>query len=197
MGRDASIYPLGGVDEESLVRARALLAKASYKPTKLVLYTATAPSFFATWAQIFQYDMRRLGIDVEIKYFGTGAAMFAAAGTRGEPFDIVTGRWTADYADASTYFDPLLNGNNLKPAGNNNVAYFDRPKYNRQIEHVDRLTGQARRKAWADLDVEMMRDDPPWAPFLNGARADFVSRSFGCYVLQPVFGRLESSPPAE
>ena len=38
---------------------------------------ATAPSFFATWAQIFQYDMKRLGIDVEIKYFGTGGAMFA------------------------------------------------------------------------------------------------------------------------
>jgi hypothetical protein len=37
----------------------------------------------------------------------------------------------------------------------------------------------------------MMRDDPPWAPFLNGARADFVSKSFGCYVLHPVNGRLD------
>ena len=53
------------------------------------------------------------------------------------------------------------------------------------------MTGPARRKAWANLDAEMMRDDPPWAPFLNGARADFVSGSFGCYVLQPVLGRLD------
>lgn len=191
MARDANIYPLSGVDEESLIKAQALLAKANYRPTKLVLYAATAPSFFATWAQIFQYDMKRLGIDVEIKYFGTGAAMFAAVSTRGEPFDVVTGRWSVDYADASGYFDPLLNGNNLKPAGNNNIAYFDQPSYNRQIETIDRLTGPARRKAWANLDAEMMRDDPPWAPFLNGARADFVSRSFGCYVLQPVLGRLD------
>jgi len=191
MGRDQSIYPLSGVDEESLARARALLAKARFKPTKLVLYTATAPSFFATWAQIFQYDMRRLGIAVEIRYFGTAGAMFNAAGTRGESFDVVTGRWSADYADASTYFDPLLNGDNLKRAGNSNLAYFDRPTYNREIDRINRLTGQARRKAWADLDVEMMRDDPPWAPFLNGSRADFVSRSFGCYVLQPVLGRLD------
>jgi hypothetical protein len=53
------------------------------------------------------------------------------------------------------------------------------------------MSGAARRQAWAALDVEMMRDDPPWAPFLNGARADFVSKSFGCYVFQPVIGRLD------
>jgi hypothetical protein len=35
----------------------------------------------------------------------------------------------------------------------------------------------------------MMRDDPPWAPFMNGARDDFVSASFGCYVFQPAIGR--------
>ena len=93
MGRDASIYPLGGVTEQSLARARALLAKAAFKPEKLVVYTATAPAFFGIWAQIFQYDMKRLGIDVEIKYFGTGGAMFNAAGVRGAPFDVLTGRW--------------------------------------------------------------------------------------------------------
>ena len=188
MTRDASIYPLGGVTEQSLARARALLAQARFKPSKLVLYSATSPAFFAVWAQIFQFNMKRLGIDVEIRYFGTGGAMFAAAGTRGAPFDVVTARWTADYADPTTYFDPLLNGNNITRTGNSNVAYFDRPNYNRAIERIDRLTGAARRKAWADLDVEMMRDDPPWAPFLNGARADFISPSFGCYILQPVVG---------
>src|SRR6266540_477454 len=191
MGRGASIYPLGGVTEQSLARARAQLARAKFKPKKLVLYSATSPSTFSTWAQIFQFNMKRLGIDVEIKYFGPVGAMFQQAGTRGAPFDVVTGRWSVDYADPSTYFDPLLDGNNLKPTGNFNIAYFDRPKYNRAIERIDRLTGAARRRAWAALDVEMMRDDPPWAPFLNGARPDFVSRSFGCYVFQPVLGRLD------
>ncbi len=191
MGRQASVYPLGGVTAQTLDKARALLAKAKYRPQKLVLYTATSPSFFAAWAQIFSYDMRRLGIDVEIKYFGTANAMFRAAGRRGEPFDVLTGRWSVDYPDASTYFDPLLNGDSIRSTGNFNDAYFDNPKYNRAIERIDRMSGAARRKAWANLDVEMMRDDPPWAPFLNGARADFVSESFGCYVLQPVIGRLD------
>jgi ABC-type oligopeptide transport system substrate-binding subunit len=96
-----------------------------------------------------------------------------------------------DYADPSTVFDTSLNGATIRATDNGNFAYFDRPKYNHAIERIDRLTGEARRRAWAALDVEMMRDDPPWAPFLSGARADFVSSGFGCYVLQPVFGRLD------
>jgi hypothetical protein len=63
------------------------------------------------------------------------------------------------------------------------------PRYNRQIERIENLTGAARRKAWADLDGEMMRDDPPVAPVMSEARVDFVSRSFGCFVFQPAIGR--------
>jgi hypothetical protein len=66
---------------------------------------------------------------------------------------------------------------------------FDRPKYNHEIEQIEGLTGRARRKAWADLDVEMMRDDPPWAPIMAKAASVFVSRSFGCFVFQPVYAR--------
>ena len=58
--------------------------------------------------------------------------------------------------------------------------------YSPQIEG---LTGRARRKAWADLDVEMMRDDPPWAPIMTKAASVFVSKSFGCFVFQPVYAR--------
>jgi len=191
MGEKAHIYPLGGVTDANIAKARALLAKARYKPDKLVVYTAMAPAFFSIWAQIFQFNMRRLGIDVAIRYFPTGGAMFQAAGVRGAPYDVLTGRWSVDYADASTYFVPALDGNQITNTGNLNDAYYDRPRYNRAIERIDRMSGAARHKAWADLDVEMMRDDPPWAPFLNGARADFVSKSFGCYVLQSVVGRLD------
>jgi hypothetical protein len=51
------------------------------------------------------------------------------------------------------------------------------------------MRGAARRKAWADLDVELMRDDPPLAPVMADARTDFVSRSFGCFLFQPVVAR--------
>jgi ABC-type oligopeptide transport system substrate-binding subunit len=191
MTRAASIYPLGPVTEPRLVTARALLAKARVKPKRLVLYAPSdRPLPFPAWAQIFQFNLKRLGIDVEIKYFPFGVVA-EKAGIRGEPFDVAILAWSVDYADPITFFGPLLNGNNLTPTGNLNLAHFDRPKYNREIERIDRLTGVARRRAWAELDVEMMRNDPPWAPFMNGAQRDFVSKSFGCYLFQPVIGDFD------
>jgi peptide/nickel transport system substrate-binding protein len=187
--RNASVYPLGGVTEQHLARARALLAKAAFKPDTLVLYTSNS-AFGANIAQVFQYNLKRLGIDVEIKYFTIGT-LFQKMGTRGEPFDVGFGSWAVDYADPFSFFTTLLGGDNLKATGNTNIAYFDRPKYNREIERIEGLQGEARRKAWADLDAEMMRDDPPWAPYLNFTRLDFVSPSLGCFVFQPVVGRLD------
>ena len=34
----------------------------------------------------------------------------------------------------------------------------------------------------------MMHDDPPWAPYANHNELDFVSKSFGCYLFDPVNG---------
>ena len=57
-----------------------------------------------------------------------------------------------------------------------------------RIDAANRLTGAARRKAWADLDVDLMRNNPPWAPFVHPNDRDFVSRSFGCFLPHPVYG---------
>jgi ABC-type oligopeptide transport system substrate-binding subunit len=185
MTRDASIYPLGSVTEQNLAKARELVARAKSKPARLVLYSPN-DGFFPAWAQIFRFDLKRLGIDVVIRYFDFDV-VGQKAGVRGAPFDVALQGWLADYSDPVTFFDPLLNGDNLRRTGNPNVAYFDRPKYNRAIERIDRLSGAARRRAWVDLDVEMMRDDPPWAPVMNNATRDFISQSFGCYVFHPVY----------
>jgi peptide/nickel transport system substrate-binding protein len=186
LGRNANIYPLGGVTDRNLARARALVKKAKFKPQQLVLYTDNL-GYDPSWAQIFQFNLRRLGIDVEIKVFPR-ATYFGLIGTRGAAFDVAVGAWNPDYADGITIFGPLLDGRNLAKSGNTNTAYFDRPKYNRAIERIERLTGTTRRRAWADLDVEMMRDDPPWAPVMDLTEEDFVSKSFGCYVFEPVIG---------
>jgi peptide/nickel transport system substrate-binding protein len=188
IGRAVQIYPIRAVTQANVARARALLAKARVKPTKLVLYTANAPGVVSQ-AQIFQFNVKRIGIDLDIRYFAADE-LFARLGTRGEPFDIAWAGWTADYPDGRTFF-ALLDGRNIRNAENQNVSYFDRPRYNRRIAAIERLRGGARRKAWADLDAEMMRDDPPWAPFSNATRRDFVSKSFGCYVFQPALSRVD------
>ena len=39
--------------------------------------------------------------------------------------------------------------------------------------------------------MAMMHDDPPFAPFANLTEVDFISKSLGCYVLQPAIGRID------
>jgi ABC-type transport system substrate-binding protein len=189
IGRNAKLYPLGGVTQRSLAKARELLAQATFKPKSLVLYAGGGPT--RIWAQILQYNLKRLGIEVDIKYFPSGGAALVQAGNRGEPFDIAIASWGPDYADGFAYFGPLLDGNQLSATGNANIAYFDQPKYNQEIERIESMSGEARSKAWADLDVEMMRDDPPWAPFMVLSNVDFISKSFGCYIFQPAISHLD------
>jgi ABC-type oligopeptide transport system substrate-binding subunit len=188
IGRAASIYPVGGVTRASLSKARRLVAKARLRPAKLVLYTFDLPTAAAE-AQIFRRNLGRIGIDVDVKYFSV-SELFDRISTRGEPYDVTRAGLIGDYPDGIGFFR-YLNGRNIHAKSNGNYAYFNRARYNRRIAGIDRLRGLARRRAWANLDVELMRNDPPWAPVENFARRDFVSRSFGCYVFQPVLSRVD------
>jgi peptide/nickel transport system substrate-binding protein/oligopeptide transport system substrate-binding protein len=188
IGRDVAIYPVGSVTSASLRKARKLVAKARLSPAKLVLYAFDLPVPAAA-ARIFKSNLRRIGIEVEVKSFSIDA-LYDRVSTRGEPYDITQAGIIADYPDGIGVFR-YLDGRNIRPKGNGNYAYFNRTRYNRRITAIDRLRGVGRHKAWADLDVELMRTDPPWAPIFNFYRRDFVSKSFGCYVFQPAISRVD------
>ncbi len=178
-----SIYSVRGADPKT---ARKWLARAKLKPTRLVLYASSSSSGVAA-AGVFAFDLKQIGIDVDVKYFDIGT-LFTKAGMRGEPFDVAFASWAVDYADPSAFFVPLLDGNTIGAAGNTDQSYVDDPAVNARIESADRQTGAARRQAWADLDSDLMRNDPPWAPFLYFNTRDLVSSSFGCFVANPVYG---------
>jgi peptide/nickel transport system substrate-binding protein len=172
--RTEGIYPLGGAD---VAAARRWYAKAVLKPTKLVLYTWTIPPA-VTAAQVLAYNLKQLGIDLEVKYYEP-LIVTEKARTPGEPFDIVLHGFAADYADAAGFFLPLLGagyGVNLDDSG-----------LRRRVEAASRLTGDARLRAWADLDADLMRDNPPWAPFMHPNNRTFVSKSLGCFYNHPLY----------
>ena len=54
---------------------------------------------------------------------------------RGEPFDITSEGWIADYADPYDFINVLLSGDSLHASNNNNVAYFNDPTYNKQKQY--------------------------------------------------------------
>jgi ABC-type transport system substrate-binding protein len=132
-----------------------------------------------------QANLKAIGADLEIKTFSI-QEMFARVGTLGEPFDAVITGWFADYPDPSDFFN-LVYGPTIAP-NTNNTSRFDNPAWNHKIAAAARLTGPKRYLAYAALDAELAREDPPYAALWNGSEQDFFSARVGCVTYQPVYG---------
>jgi ABC-type oligopeptide transport system substrate-binding subunit len=181
--KNASIYPIQGPD---LALAKKLASGHMPPGDKLVLYTANRGAAVVR-AQVLQFNLKKLGIDVEVQQFAR-AVQHDKCGQRGEPFDVCDEGWIVDYADPVTFFQPLLNGANIHATNNDNVAYFDEPRWNREIEDAARLTGgQQRKDAFEKLDIGISKQAAPWASMSNINQNDLVSKSTGCYLFHPVF----------
>jgi peptide/nickel transport system substrate-binding protein len=192
---DYHLYPLTGPD---LAAARRLAA-GHLRGGDAVLYVP-ADRTRPLMAAVIVHDLAKIGLNVQVKQFAP-AVMMAKVETRGEPFDMVLGFWGDDalgprlpeldppilYPDPAQMIVRYLGGENArKPMGNANVAYFDLPAYDRKMAAANRLSGQARYKAFSRLDAEIMRNQAPWAPIAEGSASVFVSSRLGCFRFQPV-----------
>jgi len=182
MTKDVSIYPVKGA---SPTTAKKLAAGHMPPGNHLTLYDANAGAY-VTRAQIFQYDMKQIGIDVTIQQFAR-TIEHGKCGTKSEKFDVCEENWIVDYADPITYFGPLLDGSLIHDTQNWNESYTNYPKWNKAIQAANQLTGAKRSAAFQGLDINMTKQVAPWASFQNTANRDFISSSTGCYVFQPVF----------
>jgi peptide/nickel transport system substrate-binding protein len=156
------VYPLDGPD---LVTARRWLARAKLRPQKLTLYTANFPFNIAS-ARVFRSNLLPLGIEVEVKAFDYITLLEKLRRrTKGEPFDVAWLNWGAFYADPAGAVLPLLRGT----------------RYEARINAANRATGAGRAKSWADIETDLMRNDPPVAAYAGITARILVSRSFGCF----------------
>ncbi len=90
--------------------------------------------------------------------------------------------WTPDFVDPYGYINRMLD---TQDAGGTNLARFDEPEYIQQMRRAARLRGADRRKAYAQLDLELARDAAPIVPFLVLNEATLLSARVGCQLLRP------------
>jgi ABC-type oligopeptide transport system substrate-binding subunit len=155
------LYPLDGADP---VTARRLLSRVGQRPPTLTLYAANFPVGVAS-AQVFIFNMRQLGIEVKPYYFDF-FTLQERLNTPGEPWDFAGAGLAAAYPDPAAALVPLLRGT----------------RYEARINAANRVAGEAARaKAWADLETDLMRNDPPMATYAEWRPLFFVSRGFGCW----------------
>lgn len=173
-----ALFPPSG----DLQRARRLAPKAH---GTAVLYTCNF-EFCRHQARVIKANLGALGLAVDIKEFPANV-MFGKASTRGEPYDIITAQWFADWADPSTFLNVLLD-QRITPRGNLNLARFVDARFARKLERVARISGAARYPAYEALSVELARDAVPWVVFATGTVRDFFSVRLGCQVFHPFYG---------
>ena len=173
--RDARIYPLAGPNPG---KARAL-ARGHRRSGKAVLYTIDIPAEQAR-AQILVRNLRAIGIDVEVKGF-TPRAYFGQLDNPRAAFDIASFDWLPDYIDPFQYTNFLFG--RLNPGGS--LGRFDSPRYSRLLGRTAGLGGDARYRAYGELDVRLSRDAAPAVPIGYGREPTFISNRVGCVVLKP------------
>jgi ABC-type oligopeptide transport system substrate-binding subunit len=177
--KNAAIYP----SRPNVSRARSL-AQGNLRGGKGVLYTCNTGPCIPT-AEIVQNNLKAIGLDMEIKTFPR-AVQFTKSGTRGEPFDMSLEGWHMDYFDPYDFIF-LLDGSTIRPANNSNYSYFNNPQYNRKIAAAASLVGQARYRAFGNLDVDLAKNAAPLASYITDNQRYLVSKSTGCFFYQPVY----------
>jgi peptide/nickel transport system substrate-binding protein len=139
-------------------------------------------------AQIVQFDLKQIGVDVSIKLLPRAQQFVTARNRAQATYDINWSAWGADYNDPFDFINILLDGTSLGPTSNNNDAYYNSAKFNAQMHKAALIApGAARNAAYDALDKAMMSQDPPWVPILNRTNRLFVSSHIGCFTYNPVF----------
>jgi peptide/nickel transport system substrate-binding protein len=94
-------------------------------------------------------------------------------------------------AHPNELFGPLLNGNAIRETGNTNLARFDDPGVNAEIERLAlEPLDSSTEDAYNALDHDVM-DQAPWAPFGNRQATTFTSErvDFDHVIFNPVMGQ--------
>jgi len=166
------------------------LAKKLYSGGGKATILVRARAYQLVQGQIFQYNLKQLGIDADVQQLST-AVFYSKAGTRGEKFDAAIGGWGWDYPDPFDFLNVFFDGNNIQDANNNGLSYMNVPAINKKLEQAASLTGDARFGAYGNLDIEIARDYAPHANLYHPSQPSFFSARMDpkCYVFQPIKGR--------
>jgi peptide/nickel transport system substrate-binding protein len=173
---DAKIYP----PKPNLAKARQL-ARGQLREGKAVLYVNDLPLTLGL-GQILKQQLAPIGLEVVVRGI-PGAAINTRLSTPGEPFDmafLVTPN--VDYYDPYAFLNLLLESRFI---GRANWSNLRSTKWDRRLRAASRLRGDARLRAYGQLDVELARDVAPIASAVYLNEPTLISKRVGCVLLRP------------
>ena len=132
-------------------------------------------------AQIVRTDLAAIGITLDIKPLPT-AELYGHLARRGEPWDIAFTNWGADFPDPANTINTLFD-----PASPSNFGRFNGPAFTKRMRRAATLTGDRRLRAYARLDEDLTRNNPPGAAWATAPSAN-SSPPASAAMIQPIYG---------
>jgi len=178
-------------DRGSLAKAKAEMAKSKYansggvcsdKACKNVLLITDVRSVDKLILPIVQANAAKIGITFTVRSVN-GAYPVIQTTSKNIPIS-TRPRWFKDYADPSTFIDPLFKGSSIIPEGNTNYALVgvtpgqakrygikgsttNVPSIDKAAEACAKLVGNSRLNCYAKLDKVLTEQIVPWIPYMS------------------------------
>jgi peptide/nickel transport system substrate-binding protein len=157
----------------SMAKAKELLAEANPSDRDITVWTDNeSPNDDA--GAYYQDVLDKLGFNAKLKTINADN-YYAIIGNETTP-DLDTGwlAYFADYPNPNAFFQPLLSGESIAPAGNTNFARIDVPELNEKIAKLsEEPLGSDQEAEYAELDRSFM-ELAPMAPYGTNTVSTFV-----------------------
>ena len=143
-------------------------------------------SFGPAVSQVVQYNLKQIGLNVDIKLFDR-VVQTEKAGTRGEKFDMVLNGWggTTSIRTTSSTCCSRATGSR-RPTTSTSPTSTIRA-FNKRMIDAGRLSGDKRNAAYAALDRDLSKAGAVLG-YVNTNGRYYVSSSTGCFSSNPVHG---------
>lgn len=175
--KEWNIYSLKG---PNYAKAKQL-AQGNTRGGKAVYY-APNRSYGPGVAQSVQFNLKQIGIDVEIKLLDR-VVQNEKMGIRGEPFDLGQEGWINDYPDPANFVNVLLDGRRIQAENNVNTSYYAGdgiPNYTKRLDEAYAAAGAKRLNLYAQLDRDVAQKGGNGA-YLSTTARNFLGPKVGCY----------------
>jgi ABC-type transport system substrate-binding protein len=144
---------------------------------------------------LIQQNMEPLGLQFDVKSFERGT-MYSKCNAPADQVAIcLAPAWGKDFPDGYTFADPLFGSAAIFPSccnyslvgaspdllTENGYAITTVDSADDAITTANQQTGDARFQAWADLDVLLMEQIVPWAPYVFDNSVDVTSARINNY----------------
>jgi ABC-type dipeptide/oligopeptide/nickel transport system permease subunit/ABC-type transport system substrate-binding protein len=119
------------------------------------------------YAEVWQQQLARIGLRIRLRL--VTFASFLAESQHRHTAAMGRAGWSADYPDASNFFEPTLSTAAIQDEGSENVSFFSNPELDALLARAHGEPDAARRDALYLRAEEIIRDEAPWIP-THGSR---------------------------